>query len=158
MIAPDTPRGWYGRFWLPSVEQALCDTGPLVAMVDRADREHEASLRAFESLAGSLVTSWPVIAEAFYLLPHPDEREFLWKTILTRAIVVADLLFEDLTRMMSLMDKYSDQPMDLADASLVVLAERFMVRKVFTLDRRHFSVYRPRHTRYFEAVPVIVSH
>jgi predicted nucleic acid-binding protein len=138
---------------LPSVEQALCDTGPVVAMVDRADREHEACLRAFEAFAGNLVTSWPVISEAFYLLRHPDEREFLWKTILTRAIVVADLLFEDFTRMMLLMNKYSDQPMDLADASLVVLAERLMVRKVFTLDRRHFSVYGPRHTRYFELFP-----
>jgi len=138
---------------LPSVEQALCDTGPVVAMVDRTDRQHEACLRAFEAFAGNLVTSWPVISEAFHLLRRPDERNFLWKVILTRGIGVADLLFEDLTRMMLLMKKYSDQPMDLADASLVVLAERFVLRKVFTLDKRHFSVYRPRHTGYFELFP-----
>jgi hypothetical protein len=122
-------------------------------MVDRTDLAHEACLRAFEAFAGNLVTSWPVISEAFHLLPHEDERDFLWKIILTRAIGVADLLFDDLPRMMLLMKKYSDQPMDLADASLVVLAERFMLRKVFTLDRRHFSVYRPRHARYFELFP-----
>jgi len=138
---------------LPSVEQALCDTGPVVAMVDRTDRQHDACLRAFEAFAGNLVTSWPVISEAFYLLRHPDDRDFLWNIILSRAIGVSDLLFEDLARMMLLMNKYSDQPMDLADASLVVLAERFMLRRVFTLDRRHFSVYRPRHTRYFELFP-----
>jgi hypothetical protein len=122
-------------------------------MVDRTDRQHEDCLRAFEAFAGNLVTSWPVVSEAFHLLPHPDDREFLWKAILTRGIRVADLMFEDLTRMMFLMKRYSDQPMDLADASLVVLAERFMVRKVLTLDRRHFSVYRPRHTRCFELFP-----
>ena len=136
-----------------NAEQALCDTGPVVAMVDRRDRQHAAALRAFEAFAGNLVTSWPVISEAFYLLPHADEREFLWKAILTKGIVVADLLFEDLTRMMALMKKYADQPMDLADASLVALAERFVIRKIFTLDRRHFSVYRPRHTRFFELFP-----
>ena len=94
-----------------------------------------------------------MISEAFYLLRHQDERDFLWKIILTRGIGVADLLFEDLTRMMFLMKKYSDLPMDLADASLMVLGERFMLRKVFTLDRKHFSVYRPRHTGYFELIP-----
>jgi hypothetical protein len=122
-------------------------------MVDRTDLAHHVCLHAFEAFAGNLVTSWPVISEAFYLLRHQDERDFLWKIILTRAIGVADLLFEDLTRMMFLMKKYSDLPMDLADASLMVLGERFMLRKVFTLDRKHFSVYRPRHTGYFELIP-----
>jgi predicted nucleic acid-binding protein len=138
---------------LPNVEQALCDTGPVVAMVDRTDLQHDPCLRAFEAFAGNLVTSWPVISEAFYLLHHPDERDFLWKIILTRAIAVADLSFQDLARVRSLMKQYADQPMDLADASLVVLAERFRLRKVFTLDRRHFSVYRPRHAGYFELIP-----
>ena len=122
-------------------------------MVDRSDRLHETALRAYEAFAGNLVTSWPVISEAFYLLPHRDEREFLWRAILTKGIVVADLLSEDLARMMLLMKKYADQPMELADASLVALAERFVIRKIFTLDRRHFGVYRPRHARYFELFP-----
>ena len=138
---------------MTSVEQALCDTGPVVALADRSDRQHEACVRAFEVFGGNLVTSWPVISEAFYLLPYRDEREFLWKIILSRGIEVADLLFEDLARVKSLMKQYSDQPMDLADASLVVLAERFKLRKVLTLDRRHFGVYRPRHTSYFELFP-----
>ena len=122
-------------------------------MVDRTDLKHEACVRAFEAFGGNLVTSWPVISEAFDLLRHRDQRDFLWEIILRRGIEVADLLFEDLRRVRSLTKQYSDQPMDLADASLVVLAERFRLRKVFTLDRRHFSVYRPRHTRYFELIP-----
>ena len=138
---------------MPSVAQALCDTGPVVALADRTDLQHEACVRVFEAFGANLVTSWPVISEAFYLLPHRDQRDFLWEIILERGIEVADLLFEDLRRVRSLMKQYSDQPMDLADASLVVLAERFRLRKVFTLDRRHFSVYRPRHTRYFELFP-----
>ncbi len=51
------------------------------------------------------------------------------------------------------MTKYADLPMDFADASLVALGERLKLRKVFTLDRRDFRLYRPRHVRSFEIFP-----
>lgn len=122
-------------------------------MADRADLQHEACVRAFGAFGGNLVTSWPVISEAFYLLPHPGERDFLWEIMMNGGIEVVAPLFEDLARVRLLMEQYSDQPMDLADASLVALAERLRLRKVFTLDRRHFSACRPRHIRYFEIFP-----
>jgi len=64
-----------------------------------------------------------------------------------------DILKGDLGRMRALMEQYADLPMDFADASLLVLAERLRVSRVFTLDRRGFTVFRPRHAGCFEIFP-----
>jgi hypothetical protein len=57
---------------------------------------------------------------------------------------VAALDQDDVPRMVELMGKYRDLPMDLADAALVRVAERERIRQVFTFDRRDFRLYRPR--------------
>jgi predicted nucleic acid-binding protein len=66
---------------------------------------------------------------------------------------LANLDHADLERMRDLMYKYRDLPMDLADAALVRLAERERIRRVFTLDRRDFVLYRPKHLRSLEILP-----
>ena len=138
---------------MPSVEQALCDTGPLVAFFDADDWAHEECRTAFGAFEGRLVTTWPVLDEVFHLLPDRSHRRPLWHFILSGGIEVVEVMMAELPRMRSLMDQYADLPTDFADASLVVLAERLKVRRVFSLDRRVFSVYRPRHVRAFELLP-----
>lgn len=138
---------------MPSAEPALCDTGPLVAIADRTESFHEACRAAFETFGGNLVTTWPVLSEAFYFLDRSFHRDFLWEVIISGGIQVTDISPEELPRMRALMDQYADLPMDFADASLVVLAERLKLRRVFTLDRRDFGVYRPRHIRSFDVFP-----
>jgi uncharacterized protein len=138
---------------LPNVEQALCDTGPLVAFFDADDQDHEECRSAFRAFEGRLVTTWPVLAEVFYLLPDRSHRRPLWQFILSAGIEVVQVTTAELPRMRSLMDQYAGLPMDFADASLVVLSERLKVRRVFSLDRRDFSVYRPRHVRAYEVLP-----
>jgi uncharacterized protein len=138
---------------LPNVEQALCDTGPLVACFDADDSAHEECRAVFGAFEGRLVTTWAVLAEVFHLLPDRSHRTPLWQFILGAGIEIAEVTPADLPRMRSLMDQYADLPMDLADASLVVLSERLKVRRVFSLDRRDFLVYRPRHVRAFEVFP-----
>ena len=64
-----------------------------------------------------------------------------------------DILGTDLGRIRILMEQYADLPMDFADASLVILAERLRVFNIFTLDRRGFSVFRPRSAQAFEIFP-----
>ena len=80
-------------------------------------------------------------------------RRRLWDFILQGGVLVADMIPDDMARLNALMQKYADLPMELADASLVALGERQDLRHVFTLDRRHFSVYRPRHVHSFEIFP-----
>jgi hypothetical protein len=138
---------------LPSIEKALCDTGPLVAIADREDAAHLKCREAFGRFGGNLVTTWPVLTEAFHFLDAPLLRDFLWEFILCSGIEIGDLSMGELSRMRLLMTQYASLPMDFADASLVVLAERLRVRFVFTLDRRDFLLYRPRHIGTFDIFP-----
>jgi hypothetical protein len=123
----------------------LTDTGPLVALLDKDDSYHAACVAAAQSLPfGPLLTTWPCFTEAMYLLGrvggYPYQAE-LWKLRTAGRLVLHDLTAAETDRMAVLMEKYQDTPMDLADASLVVVAETRSLRRVFTVDR-DFWVYR----------------
>lgn len=132
----------------------LVDAGPLVALIDAADPEHEACVRATRSMREPLLTVWPALTEAMHLLrgSWPAQRN-LWSRVETGALVLAALDIDDTARMRQLMEKYRDLPMDVADAALVRVAERDDLTRIFTLDRRHFSIYRPGRRRRFAIVP-----
>jgi predicted nucleic acid-binding protein len=113
-----------------------------VALTDRGESDHERCRKSLANLSGPMLTTWPAFTEAMYLLGDAggwSAQELLWRLVKRR-----DLLVEvpaRLERMSALMAKYADTPMDLADASLVVLAEERRLRTVFTLDE-DFRVYR----------------
>jgi len=133
--------------------QALCDSGPLIALFDPSERSHDHCRAALQEFRGRFVTSWPVLTEVFHFLDRPVGRTQLWDFVLSDAVRVEEVLKSDLARMRALMEQYADLPMDFADASLVALAERLRVFRVFTLDRRGFAVFRPRHAESFEIFP-----
>jgi predicted nucleic acid-binding protein len=132
----------------------LVDAGPLVALLDQGDLHHVACITALKTLRDPLVTAWPAFTEAMYLLGSswPGQKA-LWSRIETGALTLAPLDESDATRMRELMEKYRDLPMDLADASLVRIAEREDLTRIFTVDRRHFSIYRPGRRRRFSILP-----
>jgi uncharacterized protein len=135
----------------------LVDTGPLVALFDPRDANH---LRCRDVLAkhhGPLLTTVPVLVEAIYLLDRVSPGAALLRRF-ARSGGLTFWWFDErrLARALELMDDYHDQPMDLADASLVAAAESERLRRVFTLDVRDFSVYRIRqgHQHFpFQIVP-----
>ena len=132
----------------------LVDAGPLVALIDRADPSHDACVATLKTLRDPLVTVWPAFTEAMYLLGRSWQgQKALWSRLETEALALAPLDELDAPRMRELMDKYRDLPMDLADAALVRVAERDALTQIFTLDRKHFSVYRPGRRRRFSVVP-----
>lgn len=133
----------------------LVDAGPLVAMLDRGDSEHEACVAALQTLRDPLITVWPAFTEAMYLLGGSwPAQKALWSRLETDALTLAPLDEADAPRMRELMEKYRDLPMDLADAALVRVAEREALTGIFTLDRKHFSIYRPGRRRRFAIVEV----
>jgi predicted nucleic acid-binding protein len=138
---------------LPSVVRALCDSGPLIALFDLSDEAHARCSAALRTFAGGFVTSWPVLTEAFHFIDQARDRSLLWNFVLRDVIRVEDVLATELGRMRLLMEQYADLPMDFADASLVILAERLKICRVFTLDRRGFGVFRPRYGQGFEIFP-----
>jgi predicted nucleic acid-binding protein len=121
----------------------LVDAGPLVALLDADDQHHAECVAALKSLREPLATVWPPFTEAMYLLADlPAAQEALWEMLERRVIHLLPLDSADAPRMRELMRKYSNRPMDLADASLLRVAEREGLRKIFTVDRRDFAVYR----------------
>jgi predicted nucleic acid-binding protein len=123
----------------------LVDTGPLVALFDPKDGDHELCRKTLAKLKGPLRTTVPVLVEAFHLLqPESLGSRNLRRFVLDRGLSVWFMDDEAVVRAFALMEDYSDQPMDLADASLVVAAEKLRTRSVFTLDERDFRTYRVR--------------
>jgi len=132
----------------------VIDTGPLVALFDESEEQHEVCYEAMKTLKGPPVTTWPVLTEVFYMLGSWRKgRVELWDFILSGGLRIDDIHGDRWSRIRELMEKYSDLPMDFADASLVVLSEAHKVKTVFTLDRTDFSVYRPKHTPHFRIIP-----
>ena len=132
----------------------LVDTGPVVAYLDAEDPAHADVAGCWDSFRGQLVTTSAVIIEAMHFVTaSPSGARYLADLVAASGMEVYDLsrppeLFEAVT----LMEKYSDTPMDYADATLVLLAEALEVHEVLTLDRRGFSTYRARKRRAFRLV------
>ena len=125
-----------------------------MALLDQADPRHEACVTTLKTLKGPLITVWPAFTEAMYLLGRSWRgQKALWSRLETHALGLAPLDETDAPRMRELMEKYRDLPMDLADAALVRVAERESLTRIFTLDRTHFSVYRPGRRQRFSIMP-----
>jgi len=82
-------------------------------------------------------------------------QEALWKMLLRGDLLLHHPSPQELLRMAELMEKYSDHPMDFADASLVALAETLSLKRIFTLDYNDFSAY---HMRGNHAFTLIGAH
>ncbi len=132
----------------------IVDAGPLVALFDRSEPLHRACKDALTKVRPPLITTWPALTEAFYFLKGWESGQSeLWDFILSGAVHIAEIPEDRQTRMMELMEKYSDLPMDLADASIIVISELHKAKTIFTLDHGDFSVYRPKHTPHFRLIP-----
>ena len=134
----------------------LTDTGPLVGLLDRKDPYHPVCTRAAATLPGGpMLTTWPCLTEAMYLLGRAAGaagQEALWELLAAGLLILWEAGEDDGTRMAELMKQYRDLPMDLADASLVAAAEATGERRLFTLDG-HFRVYRLKDGSILDLVP-----
>ena len=133
----------------------LVDAGPMVAILDRGDQDHPTCMSALERLTSPLVTTWPALAEAMYILGDRTGwagQDALWALVLRGDIRLHPIEEQALQRSRDLMHRYRSVPMDLADATLVAAAEALRQRRIFTLDA-DFRVYRMQGRKPFEIVP-----
>ena len=130
----------------------LADSGYWLALASQRDRWHEAAVAATRHLTGPLVVTWPVITEVSHVLLSRGgvnaQTRFLDQISSHAEIHLLD--GRHLPAVRSLMDKYRDLPMDLADASLVVAATERSDGRILSTDVRDFGVYRWRNTEPFE--------
>ncbi len=123
----------------------IADTGFFVALANGGDRDNERAVRALSNLREGLVTTWPVVTETTYLLGTRLGTRALLAWVASargRAFEIFDLTAAHWPRLETLMKHYADLPMDLADASLVVLAEERNDGRILSTDRRDFRTYR----------------
>lgn len=131
----------------------LTDAGPLVALLDADEPDHDRCRDALELLKLPLLTTWPAFTEAMYLIGRAGgwPEKALWQLVIRDDLVIAPPSKTATERAAPLMEKHSDRPMDLADATLVALAEERRITRIFTLDA-DFRVYQVGRRR-FEVVP-----
>jgi predicted nucleic acid-binding protein len=127
-----------------------------VAILDRGQGSiHETCVAILPALDPPLVTTWPCFTEAMHFLGRArgwSGRQSLWRLVEEGVLRIHEPRPQEIPRMMALMEKYDDLPMDLADSSIVVAAESLGVNRVFTLDS-DFTVYRINGTQAFEVFP-----
>jgi predicted nucleic acid-binding protein len=135
----------------------LLDTGPLVAALNDKDEHHERCRDLIRWHPGPLAVPAPVLTEVCYFLDKRGrgvgaEARFL-EALAAGELDLVPTVSSDLARMAELVRKYAGLPLGAVDASVIAIAERLGVTQVATLDRRDFSVVRPRHAGGFRIVP-----
>lgn len=134
----------------------LCDAGPLFALVDKKQPKHPLCREAIRKLSKPLTTTWSCFSEAMYLTYRKGGwvmQNQLSKLLLENLLILYEIRQEDYTRLFQLMEKYQDRPMDLADATLVLAAERLRVNQILTLDS-DFYIYLIGDSEPFDLLPL----
>jgi uncharacterized protein len=134
--------------------RVLTDTGPLVAILSSTDQYHEVCVQTVQGLRGPLLTCWPVITEAAWLLQSsPGAFERLLRSISDGAVEILPFAGKEAAGVAQILKQYGSLRPQFADAVLVYLAARESIRTIFTLNRRDFSVYRAGRKTAFRIVP-----
>jgi predicted nucleic acid-binding protein len=131
----------------------IADTGFFLALANTRDRHHRAARKALDASTEPLATTWPVMTETCHLLTSrltSAAAEAFIATAASGGFEIFDVGKEHLPRVLDLMQKYRELPMDLADASLVILAEHLGSGRILSTDRRDFGVYRWKNHRPFK--------
>lgn len=133
-------------------QRVLIDAGPLVSYLRARDEFHSWAVEQFKRFP-QFITCEAVLAEACARLAYyGNDQSAVVDLVLAGAVTIGFAAKPSAERLSRLMKKYADQPMDLADACLVVMTEQTSDSVIVTLDASDFSVYR-RHER--EVIPYI---
>jgi len=132
----------------------IVDTGPLVALLDATDPDHERCATLLGQADEPRMVPVCVLVEVEYLLrPWPEAFSALLRDFDTGAFELLDLPPRWLLRSGELIERYRDLPLGLVDATVVASTEMLGETKVATLDHRHFTVVRPAHAPALELLP-----
>jgi len=124
------------------MKNTLIDAGPLIALFNRNDKYHQKIKDFIKTYDGVLTTSWPVVTEVCHMLDfHINAQIDFLKWVKLGGIRIEDIKSTEIERIIQLSEKYSDIPVDLADASLVIISERLKIKEIITIDS-DYCIYR----------------
>ncbi len=130
----------------------LIDSGPLIALFDRSDRYHIKTKEFLKNFKGKLLTSWAVITEVSHILDFNlnVQIDFL-KWVEMGGVKLYNIEQNDLEDIITLMQNYTNVPMDLADATLMYIAHKENIKKIASIDS-DFDIYRTLKSGFLENV------
>jgi predicted nucleic acid-binding protein len=134
----------------------IVDAGPLVAAAATSDRNHKRCLELLSQASRPLVVPALVVTEVAYFLGDrigQEAEQAFADALRDGELVVEPVEPSDWIRIAELLEQYSDLPLGIVDASVVAACERLGAEHLATLDRRHFSVVRPRHCTTLRLLP-----
>ena len=132
----------------------IVDTGPLVAMLDATDPDHERCTELLQGAAEPRVVPVCVLVEVEYMLrPWPKAFAALLADFEAGSLDLVELPVRWLVRAGELVEQYRDLSLGLVDATVVAATEMLQETKVATLDHRHFAVVRPAHAPALTLLP-----
>jgi uncharacterized protein len=135
-------------------ERAVADTGPLVAIIRKREKAHRKCVAALKLIRPPLLTCWPVLTEAAWLLRgEPGATKALGSLVQSGSVKLVELDEAALHWIVAFLERYASVGAQMADAAVMYIAEREGIDTVFTLDRRDFSVYRTTDGRAVEILP-----
>ena len=124
------------------MKSTIINSGPIIALFDRDDKYHLKVLNFMKSFNGELITTWAVVTEVTHMLGFniSVQLNFL-KWIELGAITIYQIEQSELTNIIKMMQKYSDVPMDLADSTLMYVAQKENIENIMSIDS-DFDIYR----------------
>lgn len=134
----------------------ILDTGPILAAMDAGDRDHEECAELLAEATEELVIPAPILPELDYWFHKgmgPDALLALLDEIRRGVFRIEDLDANDYARVFDLLKTYMDLRVGFVDAAVMSIVERLGEPKLATLDRRHFTIMRPRHVEALELLP-----
>ena len=122
--------------------KTIIDSGPLIALFDRSDKYHNDVLNFMKEYKGKLITSWAVITEVSHMLDFnlQVQIDFL-KWCEVGGIEVYNITQDEISNIRVMMEKYIDIPMDLADGTLMYIANKENIKNIVSIDS-DFDIYR----------------
>ena len=120
----------------------LIDTGPLIALFDRDDKYHTSIVEFIKNTNYRFISTTAVLTETMYMLDFNTavQLNFL-EWIMREEVIIHEIKQSNIKRIIDLTRKYSDRPMDFADATLVIAAEERGIRQIISIDS-DFDIYR----------------
>ena len=120
----------------------LIDAGPLIALFDSSEKHHKGILTFLKKHPYRYVSTLAVFTEVSHMLDFSTAAQLdFYEWVMCKGVIISDINQNDMLRIAELTKKYADLPMDFADATLVITAEKTGIREIISLDR-DFNIYR----------------
>ena len=123
------------------LSSVLIDAGPLIALFDSSEKHHHPVKAFLKAHPYRYVSTIAVFTEVSHMLDFStNAQKDFYQWVMHKGVIISDINQHDMPRLVDLTQKYADLPMDFADASLVITAEKTGIREIISLDR-DFDIY-----------------